>query len=558
MKKYLTLVKVLLINSFGFSVLRTKARHNPLEYLKPLAVGALMVIAFAPVIFLYVDILNRGYDLLAPIGLQWTILTLGLVLVSTIIFYFGIFYVINAFYYSGNNEFILALPVQAWQVLGARFTQVLFYEYLTELPLLAPPLLVFGLKSNASILYWIYALLGYLLVPLVPLALASVMALVVMRFTNLARRKDLFRILGGVLVIFLAVGLQLVMQKSGPNVMDAAYLQDLLTHPDSLIHVLSRYFPSIRWLALALAYSSTLGAGLNFLAFSAFSIIAVGLCWLVGEKLYYRGLVGSGEVTRRKRKYTGAYSRLLKASPVLLAYLQKEIRLLLRTPTYFMNCVLSIFLIPIFLFIPFFLQTRSEAGPLPWEALGQNPHFTIILLAVLSGIAIFLAGSNSITSTSLSREGKHFFVSKFIPLPYRKQIQAKLLSGLIFGVLGNLLILSVAAFLLKLNLSLIGLCFIVMLVAIIPMQEVGLLIDLYHPKLDWDQEQKAVKQNLNSILALLLAVLLAAGLFFILIKWIHSLILAVLFMLAYNGIFALGFYLVLMTKGIAQYRRLEG
>jgi ABC-2 type transport system permease protein len=60
---------------------------------------------------------------------------------------------------------------------------VLCYEYLTELPFLLPPILVFGVKSGAPPLYWLYAGLGFLALPLVPLTLASLLSIVVMRFT---------------------------------------------------------------------------------------------------------------------------------------------------------------------------------------------------------------------------------------------------------------------------------------------------------------------------------------------------------------------------------------
>ena len=39
----------------------------------------------------------------------------------------------------------------------------------------------------------------------------------------------------------------------------------------------------------------------------------------------------------------------------------------------------------------------------------------------------------------------------------------------------------------------------------------GLLIDLYNPKLDWDSEQKAVKQNINVLYNMLAAFVPAIG-----------------------------------------------
>ena len=45
-------------------------------------------------------------------------------------FFFGLFYVLGVFYFSKDIEFILTLPLQAWQILTAKFATVVVYEYL--------------------------------------------------------------------------------------------------------------------------------------------------------------------------------------------------------------------------------------------------------------------------------------------------------------------------------------------------------------------------------------------------------------------------------------------
>jgi ABC-2 type transport system permease protein len=560
MSRFISLVRILLISSFGFSSLKARARNNRLEYLKVLGIGAVIVVGLTPAMTMYVKLLNQGFDLTAPLGLSGAIISLGLVLVSTMILYFGVFYVVNTFYYASDNDFLLALPLRPWQVLGARFMVVLLYEYLVVLPLLLPPLLIFGVKSGAPFSYWIYAGIGFLLVPLVPLALASLLTVLVMRFTNLGRRKDLFRILGGILVIFLAVGVQFFFQKAGPNSMDPAFLQNLLTNPDSLINVISRYFPTTQYLSLALVHSSTLTGLLNLLYFVGSSLIAVAVTWWVGEKLYYRGLVGSGETAvKRKTPRGSGYQRLVKVSPSWWAYLLKELRLLVRTPAYFMNCVLATFLVPVFMALPLILQSgQAEEQQIPWESLAQYPRFSVMLLAIISGIAVFMAVANGITATSLSREGKQFYISKYIPLSYKKQIQAKLLSGFIFSIIGVLLTFLAMGFLLRVKFYLISMVLGITLVAILPVLEIGLLVDIYRPKLDWDNEQKAVKQNLNYLIALVFSILLSGSIIYPVIKYFDTFLAAGFFMLIAYGLAAIALYMVLMTKGVARYRKLEG
>jgi ABC-2 type transport system permease protein len=559
MSRFWTLLKILLINNLGISAIRTKGRKNKLEYLKVLGLGAAIVIGFTPTLWLYSKILIQGFDILAPLGQQGAILTLGIVMVSTMIFFFGIFYVINFFYFAGDAQNLLSLPLSGWQVLGARFSVVIAYEYLTELPFLLPPLIIFGIKSGASLVFWMYALIGFLLVPLLPLGLATLPTVIVMRFANLGRRKDLFKILGGLMVIALAVGYQFLFQKSGVNAMDPAFLQNLLTDPNGLMNLISRVFPSTKYLGLALVNADKAAGLVNLLIFAALSLLAVALAWLVGDKLYFKGLVGSSETTAKRKMLTSAdYSRLGKGSPALVSYCTKEIRLLIRTPIYFMNCVLTNLLVPVLVVIPFLLQSHNKNGSMPWEGLIAKPEGQTILMTVIIGLAIFLAGSNAITATSLSREGQEFFISKYIPLSYKQQVLAKLLSAYILSIIGAVLLLIAAMILMPLDLALIGMILVVCLIAIAPIIEAGLLIDIFRPKLVWENEQKAVKQNLNVVFAMLFSILLGGAVLYIVIRFIHSPTLAATFMLGCFGLAAVVLYYLLMTKGIEQYRKLEG
>lgn len=559
MIKFLALLKVLLINTLGISALRFKARKNRLEYLKILGLGLAVVVGVAPTIALYTKLLWEGYTILAPLGQESAIISFGTVIVSSIIFFFGIFYIINMFYLAGDTQNLLALPLRGWQVLGARFTVVLCYEYITELPFLLPPLIIFGLRSGASPVYWLYSLLGVFFIPLLPLGLVTIPIVVLLRFANLGRRKDLFKILAGIIVLALAVGLQFIFQKSGPNAMDPVFLQNMLTGRDGLMNLISRLFPSTKYLGLALINADKAAGLIALLQFIGLSFLVVVLAWLVGDKLYFQGLIGSSETTTRRKKLTKSdYNRLATGSSPLFSYCIKEIRLLIRTPIYFMNCVLINLLLPVLLVVPFWLQSRNESGPMPWEELLTQPGGETILMAAVIGTAVFLTASNAIAATSLSREGKEFYISKYLPLAYQKQIQAKLLSGYVFGGLGALLLLIAANILLPLEIAQSGIILAVSLVAIIPAIEAGLSIDIIHPRLEWDNEQKAVKQNLNVVWSMLFSILTGGGIIYLAIRFFDNPAAAALFMLVCFGMTALFLYYWLMTRGIELYKKLEG
>ncbi len=559
MSRFWALLKVLLISNLGITSLKAQAGSDRKAFFKRLGLIALFVVAFAPTIWLYVRLLRQGYDLLAPLGQQGAILTLGLVLMSVMIFFFGIFYVINYFYFAGDVQSVLALPLRGWQVLGARFCLVLCYEYLTELLFLLPPFLIYGIKSGAGVFYWLTAAVGFILMPLLPLSLAAIPTVIAMRFANLSRRKDLLRILGGLLVIGLAVGYQFIFQKTGPDYMDPVFVQNLLSDRSGFMNLISRIFPSTRYIGLALVNAGSLAGLLSLLQFAGLSFLAVIILWLAGEKLYFPGLVGSTETsTRRKRLSNAEFRRLGKGRSAVWSYCFKEISLLLRTPTYFINCVMTNLLVPVLLLIPLFIQSQNTKQAMPWNTLLGKPQGQTILMAVVVGIVIFLASSTAITATSLSREGKEFYISKYLPISYPQQMWAKMLSAYIFGIIGTVILIAAVFFLVPFNATLAVLLLVICLVAIAPVIEAGLLIDIFRPKLQWENEQQAFKQNLNVIFSMLFALLFGGVIVFVVVRFIHALTMAAGFMLIAFGLAAVVLYYCLMTWGVRHYQELEG
>ena len=78
--------------------------------------------------------------------------------------------------------------------------------------ILLPIFITYGLKSGAFITYYIYMIFIYLLFPIVPLVLASLLMTVIMRYTNIAKNKDRGNIFIGIVSILFIVGINVFLQ----------------------------------------------------------------------------------------------------------------------------------------------------------------------------------------------------------------------------------------------------------------------------------------------------------------------------------------------------------
>lgn len=112
--------------------------------------------------------------ILSHIGQEGVVLSWGIAIDSTIVFVFGIFYVISTFYFSSDVEMLLPLPLKPGQIMGAKFLVVTVYEYLTIAVFFLPVWITYGIYMGCGPLFYLYGLIVYLLMPVTPLAAASV------------------------------------------------------------------------------------------------------------------------------------------------------------------------------------------------------------------------------------------------------------------------------------------------------------------------------------------------------------------------------------------------
>ncbi|HHU63647.1 MAG TPA: hypothetical protein GXZ32_05505 [Clostridiales bacterium] len=549
----LTLTRVLLKNGINLGA-GSKKRSSRLGF------TAVLVICFIPLISMLAGFVSSIYDVLADLGQDGLILTSGIGMSALVIFVFGIFYVINIFYFSEDVENLLYLPLKPSQILGAKFTVVTLYEYITSGMILWPIFIVFGMKSGAGPLYYIYAALIFLLVPVIPLTAASIIIMVIMRFTNLFRNKDMFKMMGGILALAFGLGLNAAIQWVVARQTDLNQLQRLLAGGEnSLMTITSRMSPVSTWAAKSLVDSHTLAGVLNLLLFIGVSVLAFFIFLYLAEKLYFKGVIGLSQTSAKGAVLTGRQLERVSAekSPVR-SYALKELRILLRTPVYFLNCILVNFILPVLLLIPMLSRQQGIEGLQgALDGYLRGGRVPGMVLGIIFGALMFFGSLNGITSTAISREGHGMFVNKYIPLSYRRQILGKLIPGVVMGGAGMIVLVSIATAVFKPPAHLVAMAIILGILAVLFSSLVGLLLDIKNPKLNWDSEQQAVKQNLNVLLNMVICILAAGAAIFV--TYISNMGLWTAFAALLIGFIIIDvlLYRLLMTRGVKLIIQLE-
>ena len=561
MRKYLILTGKLLktgLDGMEASGKRKKQKNGKIRTgkLGQSAVWLILLVCLLPLMGMIFRLGGSVYRMLEPLGQTGAAIEMIFFASAILDLVLAFPMVLSVFYMSNDLEQLLYLPLRPWQIVGAKFTVSLLYTCVSSLYLLAPFLLGYGIRAGAGILFWIFAVLSIFLVPVLSLVYSSIISLVLMRVFKKAKNKDFLSVLSVAVTLILAVGISMMSSSMG-DLEGEAVIPLLMKGHDSLVGMMSGIFPQLTFLTKAMTGPSVLSF-LIFLLITAAGVVVFGL---IAGKLYFAGAMGMQETSAKRRKVTSAEAKTLsRKRSALSACTRQEVRELVRTPSYFMNCVLMAFLWPvIFIVVLAFQMVRngeSFGELLSMLDLGRGGAsaialFVLFCLSLMSGMFCYVAG------TAISREGKNFYFMKVIPVPVRTQLKAKLLSAMIFSTAGStgfsLILGIIFAAVFGLPVWMLPVLLAAGLAVNVIENCLQLFIDLLRPKLSWENEQQAVKQNMTLMLGMFLCMAVGVGLGFLIFKLygacklslpVYSLIvtavLAALAALIYRGVMAYG------------------
>lgn len=500
MKTFLSLLKTILNTYFGISALKYRFTKEKKRLWEPIAIIISIVIGLGSIMFLYSLLLFGIFMGGHVIGHPEIVLTFSFLSAQLLIFIFGIFYIMSVFYFSNDMNILIPLPLKPAEVLGAKFITILISEYFVALPMLLPAFIIYGTGTWAGILYWLKGLVLVLMAPILPMVIAAIFVILLMRFVNIRKSKDLMVVIGSLLGLFIGVGVNFLTQNI-PEGNEQEFIQNLIESNTGLLESIGNKFPPSIWATLGLSQPGWQGWG-YFLLFVGLSLALVAVLLWLGNRFFYRGYL-SGQEVQRKAKILSKEDMAkgtAKASSPVIALFWREWKLFMRTPIYVMNGLAGIIMIPLFMFMPFMTQAEELKEVLNYA---RDPQYTLITVLVSLGIMLFASSMNMVSCTAISREGNTIWISKMIPIPPKDQVLAKLLHSSSLSLLGLVAISIPLYFLLGIALYRILIILMLGLLTNVLINILGLMVDVFRPKLEWTDPQEAIKQNINVFFSML-------------------------------------------------------
>lgn len=551
---WLATVRVLLAGhlSLGHTLARRPLGRRPRAW--PAVLGGLLLVGvggWAVGAFHLVRAMHLALTLAGqPLGVPVMAVLGGQLLVLV----FGTVFVITSLFFATDLPRMLALPLRPVDIVGARLAGLYLDMLLLTALAVGPALAACGsvVASEASAgfgspaatgsaaaagstapgpgefptpvrftgdpVFWLSGVAIWLLLPVVPLALATAVGVAVGRGTALVRHRDALYIGGSLVGLAVALGYQYINFQLVPKLDEPEALARVLQTPNALILRAVAAYPPARWAAEALmgpagavAAGTAERAGLLG-AFALFSAAVAAPALALAGRWYLFGVQAGLEepICRRVAvagaagapEVGGAAARLLAgpARTQVAALALREWRVLWRTPPFMLPAVTNALAPPLVLVMMAWFSPWRET--LAEASRRLDPAW---VAAAIGAVGVFMAGASQIAATSVSREGRGFSQTAALPISPARHVAARLLVAAPFTVLTAVLVAGCAWAALRAPapVALGGLA--LGLVGSWPALAGSLWIDLARPNTVWENPQQAMKGNINSLWSMLLA-----------------------------------------------------
>ena len=508
-KNIINLTKILLTNSFQNPYIIDE-KTNKINKKSPFV--WLLIILMITISYLSYEIIKK----LVYINQTTIFLNIFFLLLMIIMIFQVILASTNVYFFSKDYEVLLPLPIKSEELLISKFNTILINLYFSELIFAIFPLIIFGILTDAGILYYFYLIIILLIFPILSNLIVSLIMMIFMKLSKFIKNKDIFQILITLIFIFIVFILEFQVVSNVINKMDdnvSITNEEVANEFNNFNNKLEnncKYFLIINPTVNILNNYNKLISIFELIKIIFINFIFLILFIFIGKKYYLKNILNNNNIYFKKIN-NNKIEKKLKKIKIKKSYLKKEFKVLFKNPIFFMQCIFPTLILVISCVLIIFIGLPNLRAILTSDLLGEKIEFSVDLnvMCLMLGIIQFIFTMSNISISAISREGKNARLMKYIPVDFYKQFIYKTIPQIL---LNNILII-IILILTKLifpEFQIIYLIYIFILANLFNIinSKLMVLVDLSRPNLNWKIDYEAIKNNNNKLFQYVLTIII--------------------------------------------------
>lgn len=482
-----SLTKLQLMNTWGLNQMRygkdpKQKKRSTLQIIAYGVLGIVMSFYIASSVYGYI-VIGEGDFVFPFLVLLISILTLLLTVYKT-----G-----NVLFNMKTYEMMITLPVSTTTIVISRFLSMYLQTVGITALVIVPTTIVCGIFMEVSILFYILMILGIVIIPLLPMAISTVIGAIITAISARMKHKSLVAVVLSIATVGAILSIPMLLSSSRiidleTSTISVNLIKDVIHAVKDQLYVI---YPLAHMFTLGVIDNDVLSYALfTLISGSAFIIMIALVQWKFQE-------ISSALFTH---KAIPQYKlQELPTQSVYKALYYRELKLYFSSSVYVSNTVMGYFLMILFAF------TTSFIGISKVEEIFGLTGMSNIVPCLLTIFCSFV----STTTAAISIEGKQWWIIQVLPVTSRQVMNIKILVNLTIAI--PCYIIAVIILLSKIQFSLLGIFFMFVLpfVYILFSSVLGLMLNCKMPTFNWESETVAVKQGGAVLMTMLIGAVTA-------------------------------------------------
>lgn len=349
------------------------------------------------------------------------LISLVLLIVQAFTLAFSIAHVIGTLYLSRDNQLLICLPVTANQFFISKVLLVYFKELVFDALLCIPLFLSLGVFGGMSASFYLAIPLYILLLPILPIVLASFLSIPIMRVMAFLKRHAVIAII--TLLVLVAGALwayvDLIAGFAGSFNIAEEQLRVVASVNEAIRRIGGKIFI---YYQLALAMFSFRAWFYIPLFLVLCAVLAMATIMII-RPFYFR--IAMPQLENRVTVRRNAKKKGFREESAFRSLIRRELMCIFRSPSEVFQYFLFTLLMPFIVFSYDNLLISVSVNQAGVNMIAGSHVMIVAILAMLSNIS---------SASAISRDGANFHTSKIMPISYFTQIFAKLVFNALFTV----------------------------------------------------------------------------------------------------------------------------
>ncbi|MCI5997601.1 MAG: hypothetical protein PT934_05460 [Peptoniphilaceae bacterium] len=400
---------------------------------------------------------------------------------------------------NNESELFLSLPISGREIISSRMFATVIVFFISLQTIILPILYFVGYYTGKDIIYYVLITVAMILFNFESVMLSGI---IILLFGRLIRKSKFFnRFAKGIYSLFMisAFVLYMIFTQSFSNPSIGRNAANIISRIDS---ILSKVFFFAVWPKEIVLFNDFGLVALNMLMGISFCAVIFFIFNKLSDKNYLEILRSASVVSKEnvaviERRKNKGFTQ--KRQSKFVSLVKREFTEILTTPTYLLQIVLqNVMLVVVVVIIGIQAKTEISKG-IEWLTL-QIGFWELILYSFAIGAILGLVlGLSSLTTSSVSREGRAFWIVASAPINVSTQVYSRICACQLLHFIFLLLLIAVSTIIYVFN-PLVYISIIIgAIVTLFTSGALNMILGLINPNFDWKTPKEALNNGSGGI-----------------------------------------------------------